>query len=222
MKFPRRVGLFVLVALLSVAGPALAEVEVSRKPPTAVTKTFNPKKPPREMPPLRAGEAAVCESKFLCQVQVEVEVSTAPGEPPECKITGVKSELRLDVVIWLPTDGTAKIRAHEEGHRQISEHFYARAEEVAQKLAEKYVGQSLEIKSAEPADTRPVIQRVANEFCQEYLGAVEVPSEKAQMKYDQLTDHGRNKMGEREAIRRALASVEPPRPATGAATGKTR
>ena len=58
-----------------------------------------------------------------------------------------------------------------------------------------------------PADTRPVIQRVANEFCQEYLGAIEVPSEKVQMKYDQLTDHGRNKLSEREAIRRALESV---------------
>ena len=33
------------------------------------------------MPPLRAGEAAVCESKFLCQVQVEVEISSGAGEP---------------------------------------------------------------------------------------------------------------------------------------------
>jgi hypothetical protein len=42
-----------------------------------------------------------------------------------------------------------------------------------------------------------------------------VPSEKVQMKYDQLTDHGRNKLSEREAIRRALESAAP---TTAAAT----
>ena len=209
MKFLPRVGLLLLAMMFAAVSTARAQVEVARKPPSSVTKTFNPKKPPKEMPALRPGEAAVCESKFLCQVQVEVEISSAPGERPECKITGIKSELRLDVVIWLPNDATHKIRVHEDGHRQISEHFYARAEQVAKKLGEKYVGQELEVKSAEPADTRPAIQRVASEFCQEYLGAIEVPSEKVQMKYDQLTDHGRNKLSEREAIRRALESVAP-------------
>jgi hypothetical protein len=208
MKFPSRVAWLPVAVVLCFASPLMAQVEIARKAPTAVIKQFNPKRPPKEMPPLRAGEAAVCESKFLCQVQVEVEISSGAGEPTECKVTGVKAELRLDVVIWLPTDATHKIRVHEDGHRQISEHFYARAEEVAKRLGEKYVGQQLEVKSAEPAETRPVIQRVANEFCQEYLGTIEVPSEKVQMKYDQLTDHGRNKLSEREAIRRSLASVE--------------
>jgi hypothetical protein len=206
MKSPARACLFALVIVIS-AIPAMAQVEVTRKPAVVTTKVFNPKRPPKEMPPLKPGEAAVCESKFLCQVQVEVEISSTPGERPECKIAGIKSELRLDVVIWLPSDGTHKIRVHEDGHRQISESFYARAEEVAKKLGQKYIGQALEVKSADETETRPVIQRVANEFCQEYLGTIEVPSEKAQMKYDQLTDHGRNKLSEREAIRRALESV---------------
>ena len=208
MKVLPRVGLIALAMIVFSTAPALAQVEVARKPPVATTKTFNPKRPPKEMPPLKPGEAAVCESKFLCQVQVEVEISSAPGERPECKITGIKSELRLDVVIWLPSDATHKIRVHEDGHRQISEHFYAKADDVAKKFGEKYIGQTLEIKSSEQSETRPVIQRVANEFCQEYLGAIEVPSEKVQMKYDELTDHGRNKLSEREAIRRALESVE--------------
>jgi hypothetical protein len=66
-----------------------------------------------------------------------------------------------------------------------------------------------------------VIQRVANEFCQEYLGTIEVPSENAQMKYDQLTDHGRNKLSEREAIRRALESVGFTAPTTTTASSTT-
>jgi len=209
MKFPSRFACSIAAAaVFLLASPVLAQVEIARKAPTAVIKQFNPKRPPKEMPALRPGEAAVCESKFLCQVQVEVEISSGAGEPTECKVTGVKAELRLDVVIWIPSDATHKIRVHEDGHRQISEHFYARAEEVAKQIGAKYVGKELEVKSAEPAETRPIIQRVANEFCQEYLGTIEVPSEKVQMKYDQLTDHGRNKMSEREAIRRSLASVE--------------
>jgi hypothetical protein len=207
MKLPSRFPSLAVAAVFLVASPLMAQVEIARKAPTAVIKQFNPKRPPKEMPPLRPGEAAVCESKFLCQVQVEVEISSGAGEPTECKVTGIKAELRLDVVIWLPSDATHKIRVHEDGHRRISEHFYERAEEVAKEIGEKYVGKELEVKSPEPAETRPVIQRVANEFCQEYLGTIEVPSEKVQMKYDQLTDHGRNKLSEREAIRRALESV---------------
>ena len=208
MKLPFRLASIAAAAVLLIASPLAAQVEIARKAPTAAIKTFNPKRPPKEMPALRPGEAAVCESKFLCQVQVEVEISSGAGEPTECKVTGIKAELRLDVVIWLPSDATHKIRVHEDGHRQISEHFYARAEEVAKAIGTKYVGKELEVKSSEPAETRPVIQRVANEFCHEYLGTIEVPSEKVQMKYDQLTDHGRNKLSEREAIRRSLQSVE--------------
>ena len=225
MKFPVRAPhacLFALAMMVFVAAaPALAQVEVTRKPAAVTTKVFNPKKPPKEMPPLKPGEAAVCESKFLCQVQVEVEISSTPGERPECKIAGIKSELRLDVLIWLPSDATQKIRMHEDGHRRISESFYARAEEVAKKLGQKYIGQELEVKSADETETRPVIQRVANEFCQEYLGTIEVPSENAQMKYDQLTDHGRNKLSEREAIRRALESVGFTAPTTTTASSTT-
>src|SRR5687768_18420492 len=135
MRFRSFVTITALLLLL-LGERASSQVEVSRKPPAAATRTFNPKKPPKEMPPLRPGEAAVCESKFLCQVQVEVEISTAPGERPECKVTGIKSDLRLDVVIWLPTDATHKIRAHEDGHRLISEHFYANAEQTAKKIGE--------------------------------------------------------------------------------------
>ena len=106
-----------MILILSVAPAALAQIEVDRKPPTSTTRTFNPSRPPKEMPPLRPGEAAVCESKFLCQVQVEVEITTVEGEKPTCKIAGVKSELRLDVVMWLPTDVTPKIRAHLAARR---------------------------------------------------------------------------------------------------------
>jgi hypothetical protein len=37
-----------------------------------------------------------------------------------------------------------------------------------------------------------------------------MPSERVQMRYDSLTDHGRNKLGEAEAIKRAMAAANAP------------
>jgi hypothetical protein len=193
-----------LITLLLFAMPCLAEVSVQRDPPVVKTRMFDPRKPPADMPPLKPGEAAVCESKFACQVQVEVEIIETPGEKPTCTVAGVKAQLRLDVVMWLPNNTTAKIRAHEDGHRQIAELFYARSEEVAKELAQNYQGKQLTITSSDSAHTQPVIKRVASEFCQEYLGRIEVPSESAQLRYDKLTDHGRNTLSEKEAIKRAV------------------
>lgn len=211
MRYPPRLTLlsFVLLALACPAG-AGAQVNITRKAPLVQTRTFDPKDPPREMPPLKPGEAAVCESKYACQVEVEVAISTAPGEKPTCKVTGIKSDLGLVVIVWLPRGASQKLRAHEDGHRQISELYYANAEQVAKSLGEKYIGKELEIASAETDDTRPVIQRVGHEFCQQYLGTIEAPSEKAQKRYDELTDHGRNKVNEKDAIRRAIASATQP------------
>jgi hypothetical protein len=160
------------------------------------------------MPELKAGEAAVCESKFACEVVVEVEITEPAGGKPTALVAGVNATLRLNVVIWLPIDTTPKIRVHEDGHRQISELFYARGEKTANELARRYLGRSVEISAAggkgEVPNATPAITRMAHEFCQEYLGAIEVPSQVAQEEYDRLTDHGRNDMPEKQAIDRAM------------------
>jgi hypothetical protein len=168
------------------------------------------------MPPLNRDEAAVTQSKFACAVKLDVEISQVGGEKPSAKILGVDATLKLDVILWLPRDVSGKIRAHEEGHREISELYYARSEQAARDLAAKYVGRSLQISSINPKERQPVIERAANEFCEEYLGRIEVPSQAAQEKYDQLTDHGRNRVSEKEAVKRAIASA----PATAPSTGK--
>src|SRR4051812_27522087 len=113
-----------VLVLLSFAPAASAQVKVAANPATSKTRMFNPRNPPKDMPPLKPGEAAVTESKFACGVQVIVEISSTPGQKPTCTITGIESTLRLDVIIWLPSDTTPKIRLHEDGHRQISELYY--------------------------------------------------------------------------------------------------
>jgi len=194
-------------AAAAAAATATAEVKVTPTPASVSRKTFDPKHPPADMPPLTRDEAAVTQSKFACGVKLDVEISQTGDEKPVARIAGVDTTLRLDIVEWLPKDATAKIRAHEEGHRQISEMYYAPAEQVARDLAAKYVGKTLDIPGTDEKQTQPIIQRAANQFCQEYLGKIEVPSQAAQEKYDQLTEHGRNKLNEKEAIRRATADA---------------
>lgn len=197
-----------LVFLLSVAPLSRAQIKINAHPPAIVTRAFDPAHPPREMPPLKSDEAAVCSSKFSCGVQIEVEVSQVEGEKPKMQITGVTADLILDVIMWLPVEASEKIRLHEEGHRQISQIYYQRGEETARTLASQYIGRELNVSSTQPTATQPIIQRIASEFCHEYLGRIETPSEKAQQRYDALTDHGRNRLNEQEAIRQALKSAK--------------
>jgi len=200
-----RCSAVIALCLALLSSSAIAEVKITRTPAAVSRKTFNPDRPPPEMPPLSGDEAAVTQSKFACGVKLDVEITQEGNAKPTAKIAGVDATLKLDVVEWLPTNVSPKIRAHEDGHRQISEHYYAQAEQSARDLAARYVGKTLDIASTDEKETQPIIQRAANEFCQEYLGKVEVPSQAAQEKYDQLTEHGRNKLSEKEAVKRSIA-----------------
>jgi hypothetical protein len=202
-----RCAVVALLASLCLVRSALAELKVTRTPAAAARRSFDPNRPPPEMPPLSGDEAAVTQSKFACGVKLDVEITQEGDQKPTARIAGVDATLKLDVIEWLPNNVSAKIRAHEDGHRQISEHYYAQAEQAARDLAAKYVGRTLDIPSADEKATQPVIQRAANEFCQEYLGKVEVPSQAAQETYDRITEHGRNKLIEKEAVQRAIAAA---------------
>ena len=195
-------ALFVVVAL---AGGARADddkaITIDKQPATVATRTFDPRRPPAEMPKLKRGEAAVTESGFGCGVQLEVQKLTANGETREVKIVGVRADLKLEVTIWLPKDVTKKIRVHEEGHRMISEYYYQDADKIAREVAKKYIGKQIDFKGA---DVQAAIKKEATRFCEEYLAAVEAPSQKAQEKYDEITDHGRNRVPEQRAIEESI------------------
>jgi hypothetical protein len=149
---------------------------------------------------------------------VEVETTTGGDEPAKTKIVSVVATLKLDVTEWLPRNPATKIRAHEDGHSTISQLYYQNVEGTAKEIGKRYIGKELKIKSADSSDVQEAISKAANEYCQEYLGAVQQPSEKAQELYDQITDHGRNKVPEKQAIRKAIEGAG--KPATRRASDK--
>jgi hypothetical protein len=197
----------VVLAVLALSGVAGAEepVVVRKAPESLAVRSFDPKHPPKEMPPLNASEAAVTESVFACGARIEVETKTIDNKPVRTSIVGVRLDLGLEVTEWLPKDVTPKIKAHEDGHRNISELYYENAEKIAATIAKKYVGKQLEIQDG---DVKAAIKKAASECCEEYLGAVEKPSQKVQEKYDEITDHGRNKVAEKRAIEKAVEEVK--------------
>src|SRR5687768_392109 len=91
----------------AVTDAAPADVVVNHEPPVLNSRTFDPKSPPPEMPPLKPGEAAVTESSFSCETLVEVlVVSQQPIAAGTCRATvrvsSATATLRLGITIWVP------------------------------------------------------------------------------------------------------------------------
>ena len=217
--------LAVVLSTCAVAAPARAQpaaapppvdaasqvdVTINHEPPDVQNRTFDPKNPPAEMPPLKPGEAAVTESSFSCQTLIGVIVtSQQPTGTGTCratvKVTSVTSTLRLGITIWLPERGARKLTAHEEGHRIVDERYYAGAKDLAERLGRALVGRDFTAEAADcDAAAQAAIKSAGNQFCGEYMAAVQYPAARVQEIYDELTDHGRNKLGEKQAIELAV------------------
>lgn len=212
---PRSILCLLLLAVVSVAraqapksGDADAVV-IEHSEPEVQTRTFDPKNPPPDMPALRRGEAAVTESNFSCQTVIAATIveqtPSAQGCTATVRIASVKTTITLGITIWLPVNGTKKLTAHEEGHRTIDERFYADAEAVARRLSNEMLGQRRVGKGPDcDAAAQAAIRDAGDQLCGDYMVAIQYPATRVQELYDEITDHGRNRISEAAAIKRAM------------------
>lgn len=205
----------VLVAALVALGSPAAHgaVSVQKKPPVVERKTFDPANKPAEMPPLNPNELAVAASEFDCAAQVQLlprRSKTRGGRHAlSYTVHAVKVVIGLKVVIWNPTDASEKLKAHEEGHREISETVYRTAEVHAKAVARKLDGRRI----VGEGDTPEAAQKAADEamaaankqMCEEYMDLTSRTAVRVQNTYDALTGHGTRPIAEKEAIRQAFA-----------------
>lgn len=202
-------------------------VTIDRTPVQVSTKLFDRDNPPGEMPSLRPGEAAVTESNFSCRTITSVVVleqkQAANGKCyATVKVEKMTVTLGLDVVIWLPEHGPRKLSTHEKGHQQISETYYESAGEIATALAAEQIGESFDGEAGTfDAAIRSAIAKAGNLVCQEYMSKVQAPAASVQERYDRLTDHGRNRLNETEAIRQSISQEREPKQASNATTSPT-
>jgi hypothetical protein len=211
-----RLQLILPILLLFVAaGVAGAEVTITKTDVVVEYKKFDPKKPPSEMPRLQPPEAAVTVSFFGADTRVggsvsDSRVSESGTTEASVLVDTVKMTLRMRITVWLPTNGNAKIEKHEEGHRQLAEFFYKDAQDVAKRLADAMMGQTITGRGSNTQEASTAALQQANTVLgKQYLESTDAPCFKAQQIFDRITAHGTNALKEEAAMKQAIMQVRP-------------
>ena len=208
--------MFMLV--LVVAVPSVQseqpQVEIIKMPAQIGTRYFDPKSPLSDRPPLTGPEEAVYAGDFLSDASVGGQVMQADGTRAKATINRIKVTLKLNITTWLPNNPQRWTVDHEEGHRQISEYYYRQAEVVARRIAEPYLGKTIDLSGTElRKGLSAAIDKIAEEITNEYRR--QIPVETTQDRYDTITEHGRKDIPVPDAVAQALKETypEPAKPA---------
>ena len=180
---------------------------IIKQPVNFAQRTFDPSRPPSDMPPLSRGEEAVCDSDFLSSANVRGMTRQIDSTHGTLTVTQIKMTLQLNVTIWVPTSATKHVLEHEEGHRQISEYYYQSADQLAAQIAATYLGRQVDVTGTDlDAESNKVLKQLAGEITAEY--GRQLNPDPAQQLYDTITDHSRNGVEAKGAVAHAIKNVE--------------
>lgn len=185
-----------------------AQVTITKVPVNVSTQTFDPRRPPRNMPPLTPPEEAVCASDFLSDASVGGQAEQTDATRGKLTINKINVTLQLDITIWLPKNPPKTTIDHEDGHRQISEYYYRNAEMVARRIAERFIGKVIDLNGR---DLRKLVsaalKQAGAEITNEYNK--QMPVETTQARYDSITEHSRSDIRVADAVALALKETYP-------------
>jgi hypothetical protein len=200
--------MFLLVAEVPSVQAEQPQVEIVKMPAQVGTRYFDPKRPPRDRPPLTGPEEAVCAGDFLSDASVGAQAMQTDATHAKATITQIKVTLQLDMTIWLPNNPQKWTVEHEDGHRQISEYYYRNAEVIARRIAEPYLGKTIEISGRDLRKAlSEAIGKIAEEITNEYNR--QMPVETTQDRYDTITEHSRKDIPVPDAVAQALKETYP-------------
>ncbi|HEY3198040.1 MAG TPA: hypothetical protein VGJ57_08500, partial [Nitrospirales bacterium] len=161
-------ALLILVAgrLASAGQPAAVAtaaeaVKITKTPVNVQYRTFDPRRPPKEMPQLKPPEAALCAAEFLSTAGLSGHAVQTDATHAKFTVDRAEVTLQLNVTIWLPQNPPRTIVEHEEGHRQIAEYFYENADAIAKRLAEPYLGKAIELSGRDLQESASVALKKA-------------------------------------------------------------
>ena len=184
---------------------------ITKQPVNFTTRTFDPENPPPDMPQLSADELAVCDSNFLSNADVAGEADQTDSTHAIVTVTKVTVNLQLNITIWVPASASEHVLEHEQGHREISEHFYESADKLAAKIASAYSGKKFSITGADlQSELSKCLRQMGDEITEQY--GRELNPNPTQLLYDAITDHSRNDVSAKDAVAQALSG----NPATSA------
>jgi len=212
-------GIAMSMLLIAVAGPvahvdlltaagAPTTVKVTKKPADVQHRTFDPRRPPREMPELKPPENAVCASDFLSNANVGAQGVQIDATHAKLTVNLIEVTLQLNITIWLPVNPPKTVVEHEEGHRQIAEYFYKNADAIARRVAEPYLGKTLEISGRDLRKAASVaVDKIGGEITDAYNKEMQV--ELTESRYDAITDHSRKDIPVPDAVAQAIRETAP-------------
>jgi len=210
--------MFVLVVGVPSVQSEQPQVEIVKMPAQIGTRYFDPKRPPRDRPPLTGPEEAVCAGDFLSDASVGGQAMQTDATHAKATINRIKVTLRLNITTWLPNNPQKWIIEHEEGHRQISEYYYRNAEVIARRISEPYLGKTIDLSGADLRNAlSAAIDKIKVEITNEYNR--QMPVATTQDRYDTITEHGRKDIPVPDGVAQALkeTSPEPAKPAVALA-----
>lgn len=192
-----------------------AGLSVQIQPAQVERRTFDPKNPPAEMPKLTPPEAALCAFGLKCNVEARVTAKQTAFNSSPPVISDLNLVTTLQITIWLPTNSTPKLNAHEEAHRQIYDHYYATAEAVARDLGKKTIGLRLHSPFKQEKAWRNELNGIQQELIDAFMHRMTRRCSLAQELFDAATEHGTNGVPEDRAVERAIAAASPSSADTG-------
>jgi hypothetical protein len=177
---------------------------IIKKPVNFANRTFDPDNPPSDMPAFSPGELAVCDSDFLSNADVAGEANQTDSTHAIVTVTKVTMNLQLNITIWVPASAAQHVLEHEQGHREISEHFYETADKLGAKIASAYIGKKFSITGADlQSELSKSLLQMGAEITQQYDR--ELNPNPTQLRYDAITDHSRNDVSAKDAVAQALS-----------------
>ncbi len=192
---PRVIVVLALLAIGLSPGFVLGSVKVVKEPAVIATRTFDPSKPPKDMPKLGEGEDALTDCNYRCELSCKFRTveskKTDDGFAVAVKIYAVIITTHLNVTIWIPNNAPPKLVAHEQGHRDISERIYENAEKVAKSVASKIderraVGHG----DSEQSAKQSAVTGLSRDTTRSYLDETLAKASRVNEIYDELTAHG--------------------------------
>jgi hypothetical protein len=185
------------------------EIIIEKRPPVFAQHSFDPAAPPPDMPPLGEGEEAECDSNFVSNATVSGTLRKMDATTATVTVTQVKIALQLRINIWVPQGAAQHVIDHEQGHREISEHYYQNSDQVARQIAASYLGRQVVISGSDlNAEFSKALLKMSSDITAEYNDKL-TPGP-AQQRYDDLTDHSRNYVPAKDAVAQALKEIDNP------------
>jgi hypothetical protein len=186
--------------------PARSAVRVTREEPVVTRIEFDPRRPPADMPPLSPPEAGVCKSSYELSAGVNYSAARLSRTTARIYVDELDIVTRLRFDIYTQQGAPPKLRAHEEGHRAIGEHYYRDAATIAEGIGRRLIGTEHDGEGADQeAAQQNAFNKVVAAIDLAYMARVRTPSQSANERFDEITRHGLEPIDEAEAIARAIA-----------------